>query len=134
MPSQPILVVPLNERAPRLYQTTLQAYAMGLQRNELLGNDQFTQYTEAVPEPLPVSNDYNIPLVGECTLPQVRQLAFDTLSAPAMSAECERIFSSCKKLITAERNKLRDDIIEATECLKGWWDAGLLEMPEVVEP
>src|SRR5271154_3919973 len=60
MPSQPILVVPLNERAPRLYQTTLQAYAMGLQRNELLGNDQFTQYTEAVAEPLPVSNDYNI--------------------------------------------------------------------------
>jgi hypothetical protein len=27
------------------------------------------------------------------------------------------IFSSCKKLITAERNKLGDDIIEATECL-----------------
>ena len=51
-----------------------------------------------------------------------------------MSAECERIFSSCKKLITAERNKLGDDIIEATECLKAWWDAGLLEMPEVVEP
>ena len=92
---------------------------MGLQRNELPGNDQFTQYTEAVAEPLPVSNDYNIYHWWEnAPFPQVQQLAFDTLSVPAMSAECERSFSSCKKLITAERNKLGDDIIEATECLK----------------
>ena len=108
---------------------------MGLQRNELPGNDQFTQYTEAVAEPLPVSNDYHIYYWWEnAPFPQVRQLAFDTFSVPEMSPECERIFSSWKKLITAEHNKLGDGIIEATECLKAWWDAGLLEMPEVVEP
>jgi hypothetical protein len=36
--------------------------------------------------------------------PQLRQLAFDTLSIPAMSAEIERVLSSAKKLLTPERN------------------------------
>jgi hypothetical protein len=30
--------------------------------------------------------------------------------------------SSAKKLITPERNALADTTIEATECLKAWWD------------
>jgi hypothetical protein len=37
--------------------------------------------------------------------------AFDTLAIPAMSAEYERAFSSTKKLITPERNRLAEDII-----------------------
>ena len=44
-----------------------------------------------------------------------------------MSAECERIFSSTKKLITPERNRLYEQIIEAFECLKNWWAQGLIE-------
>jgi hypothetical protein len=44
-----------------------------------------------------------------------------------MSAECERIFSSTKKLITPERNRLHEQIIEASECLKNWWDQGLIQ-------
>ena len=52
--------------------------------------------------------------------------ALDTLSIPAMSAECERVFSSAKKLITLERNALADDTIEACKCLKVWWDQGLI--------
>jgi hypothetical protein len=43
-----------------------------------------------------------------------------------MSAECERIFSSTKKLITPERNRMHEQIIEASECLKNWWDRGLI--------
>jgi hypothetical protein len=43
-----------------------------------------------------------------------------------MSAECERVFSSAKKLITPERNRLHEEIIEASECLKNWWDNGLI--------
>jgi hypothetical protein len=41
---------------------------------------------------------------------------------PAMSAECERVFSSTKKLITPERNRLAEEIIEASERLKNWWE------------
>jgi hypothetical protein len=44
-----------------------------------------------------------------------------------MSAECERVFSSAKKLITPERNGLHTEIIEASECLKNWWDRGLIK-------
>jgi hypothetical protein len=44
-----------------------------------------------------------------------------------MSTECERVFSSAKKLITPERNQLGEDIIEACECLKGWGKNSLVE-------
>jgi hypothetical protein len=44
-----------------------------------------------------------------------------------MSAECERVFSSAKKLITPERNRLTEEIIEASKCLKNWWDCGLTQ-------
>jgi hypothetical protein len=48
----------------------------------------------------------------------IHQWALDTLSCPATSCECERAFSSAKKLITPERVNLGDDISEALECLK----------------
>jgi hypothetical protein len=43
------------------------------------------------------------------------------LTLPALSAECERVFSSAKLLITASRNRLYPDIIEANECLGAWF-------------
>jgi hypothetical protein len=43
------------------------------------------------------------------------------LAIPMMSAECERVFSSAKHLITDSRNCLNPDIIEASECLKHWF-------------
>jgi hypothetical protein len=60
--------------------------------------------------------------------------AFDILAVPAMSAECERIFSSAKKLVSPERNRLHEQIIEASECLKNWWDRELIvQQPHVLE-
>ena len=47
-----------------------------------------------------------------------------------MSAECERVFSSTKKLLAPERSRLAPDIIETSECLKNWWDRGLIEQLE----
>jgi hypothetical protein len=43
------------------------------------------------------------------------------------SAEYERVFSSVKKMATAERNRLSEDIIQACECLEAWWDNGFTE-------
>ena len=43
------------------------------------------------------------------------------LALPVSSAECERIFSSAKLLITTSRNRLNLDIIEANECLRAWF-------------
>jgi hAT family C-terminal dimerisation region len=44
-------------------------------------------------------------------------MAFDILSIPAISAEIEHVFSRVKLTISLSRNRLSEDIIEATECL-----------------
>jgi hypothetical protein len=59
--------------------------------------------------------------------PTVAQYALDLLCYPVMSAECERVFSRAKLLISPNRNKLADDIIEASECLRIWWMRGIIE-------
>lgn len=41
-------------------------------------------------------------------------------SISAMSAECDRVFSRTKLLITDCRARMRDDIMEASECLRDW--------------
>jgi hypothetical protein len=46
-------------------------------------------------------------------LPQLSRLDGDIFSVPAISAECERVFSSAKLLILDRRNKLGADVIEA---------------------
>ena len=50
-----------------------------------------------------------------------------------MLVECERVFSSIKKLITPERNRLSKGSIEASECLKNWWDCRLITQQEGTE-
>ena|SRR2546421_11664476 len=74
------------------------------------------------------SNDFN-PLTwwndSKTAFPTLYQDALDVLSIPATSAECESLFSSAKKMITPERKRLQDDILEATECLRAWWVQGL---------
>jgi hypothetical protein len=47
-------------------------------------------------------------------------MGVELMSIPAMSDEPERLFSSAKLLISDLRNRLGDDIIEASECLKSW--------------
>jgi hypothetical protein len=73
-------------------------------------------------------------MAGPNDFPTLSQYALDILCCPAMSAECERVFSSTKKLITPERNALADDIIEACECLKAWWKNSLIEQQEGPKP
>ena len=50
--------------------------------------------------------------------PILAQLALDLLAIPVITAENERVFSSTGKLITADRNQLNKDSIEAVECLR----------------
>lgn len=56
---------------------------------------------------------------------QLAPMAYDILSVPAMSSEVERVFSGTKLTISPNRNRLSEDIIEATECLNRWFKAGL---------
>ena len=62
--------------------------------------------------------------------PRFSKMAFDLLSIPLMSAECERIFSMTKRFIPPDRNRLRDDIIEAMSSLKHWYKMDKAERAE----
>jgi hypothetical protein len=100
---------------------------MGLPQDDEV--NEFTKYNQDV---TPVSNLTTFNPIkwwdnAKTDFPTLHLWAFDTLVIPAMSAECERVFSSAKKLITPERNRLHKQIIEASECLKNWWDRGLLQ-------
>ena len=53
-------------------------------------------------------------------------MAFDVQSITAMSAECERVFSSGKLMLSQQRNRLREDAVEAAELLKAWESAGIV--------
>jgi hypothetical protein len=54
----------------------------------------------------------------------LHQMALDTLSIPAMATECERVFSSAKKLVSPHRCCIKEDLVEASvpESVVGLWD------------
>jgi hypothetical protein len=58
--------------------------------------------------------------------PVLSKMAFDLFSCPAMSAECERVFSQTKKVITDERNRLDSGTVAAIECQKHLLRTGML--------
>jgi hypothetical protein len=60
--------------------------------------------------------------------PQLAKMAYDFLAVPAMSAECERVFSSCAKITTAESSRLSEDILWHQEVLKNWQNRGAIQM------
>jgi hypothetical protein len=45
-------------------------------------------------------------------------MAYDLFAMPAVSSECERAFSSAKRLIAEQRYNLKTNIIEADQYLK----------------
>ena len=60
------------------------------------------------------------------SFPTLRQMALDTLSIPARSTECERVFSSSKELLSLQYCHIKEDLIEASECLKAWGDCRMI--------
>ena len=52
--------------------------------------------------------------------PNLARMAYDFLSIPAMSSECERTFSKCAKLTRQESSRLSGDILWHWECLANW--------------
>lgn len=52
--------------------------------------------------------------------PRLSHLALDILAIPAMAADCERVFSIAKLMITSQRHRLQDLTIEMMQLLKHW--------------
>lgn len=59
--------------------------------------------------------------------PRLATMAIDVLSAPAMSAEDERIFSATRRTIPWTRARLSGAVIEHLECVKHWQRTGLID-------
>jgi hypothetical protein len=57
--------------------------------------------------------------------PALSKLAIDVLSAFAMSADSESIFSGCRRTISWERARLGGKVIEHSECIKDWQRSGI---------
>jgi hypothetical protein len=62
---------------------------------------------------------------GEHLYPTFAIMAYDLFAMPVMSSECERAFSSAKKLMNEQRYNLKTDIIEADQCIKSWLKNGI---------
>ncbi|KID93531.1 transposase-like protein, partial [Metarhizium majus ARSEF 297] len=58
--------------------------------------------------------------------PVLYRMALDLFSIPGMSAECERLFSQTKKMITDERDQLSPEAVEADQLQKQWLSRGLV--------
>lgn len=86
--------------------------------------DHYEEYLTSNLRPLGPKENFDLIAYWEERLdsqPDLAQFALDVLAAPAMSDECERIFSSCKILLQPRRSRLAMDAIEANECLRHWY-------------
>ena len=114
--------------------------------------DPFIQSTQRIDNPLPAElgdewdawmaelpdpNDQYVTdpivywFVRQFKYSRLSQMALDTLTIPAMSAECERLFSAAGRLLNSSRSSL--DIVIASMCmaLRSWLRADNLHDEEV---
>lgn len=56
----------------------------------------------------------------ETQSPSLARMAWDMVAVPAMSAACERVFSSAKLLLPDRRLRMNEDMVDACECLRDW--------------
>ena len=99
-----------------------------------LCQDEYTRYCESPPHhDFEDVRDWWLAAQQQAIYPNLSKMALNLLSIPAMSAEPERLFSSCKITITDRRNKLSVKVIEALECLRSWYKVEAFELDEVVE-
>ena len=64
----------------------------------------------------------------EAKWPQLAKMAYDFLAVPAMSSECERVFSSVSKQTTAHASRLSGEMLWQQECLSNWQRRGAIRL------
>jgi len=79
--------------------------------------DQYAQYLDEPVSKIPIMEYWRS---KESEWPQLATMAFDFLAVPAMSSECERVFSSCAKQTTPESSRLTGRLLWHQECLNNW--------------
>lgn len=61
------------------------------------------------------------------TYPRLSEMALDFLLVQPMSAECERLFSSSKQMVTDVRRNLESEMISMCQCLRSWYRSGIVQ-------
>ncbi len=83
--------------------------------------DEYQEYIKA--PPVPCDNPLEWWGARRTEFPILSQMALDVLSIPLMSAECERVFSAAKILVSDRRSSLSEQVIEASMVLRYWLKA-----------
>jgi hypothetical protein len=100
-----------------------------LKRPTTTPGDQFDQYVHGPATQFAGRNDTDLLYWWHSgNFPQLRQMAFDVLSIPAMSSEIERQFSHSKRMITSDRNRINAQTLEMSELLRDWWKKDLISL------
>lgn len=60
--------------------------------------------------------------------PRLSRMAINLFSVPAMSSEPERIFSLTGQIVSAQRGRLKADLIGAVQCISSWERRGIIRM------
>jgi hypothetical protein len=89
--------------------------------------DQYTQYLEEPVSNMPIMQYWRS---KEPEWPQLASMAFDFLAVPAMSSECERVFSSCAKQTTPESSRLTGRMLWHQECVNNWQRRGAIQISQ----
>ena len=120
-------VKPQSITEPERQQHIMEAFLLGPHHTKKA--DEFHQYLNEPRVHISDIKAFNLIAWWDASrteYPTLSQYVLDTLTIPATATECERTFSSAKKLVTPERNRLGDDVIEASECLKAWFDSDMI--------
>lgn len=82
--------------------------------------DEFDHFVRG--DPLPIDNPLQwwLEAQQQRQYPNLAQMAIDVLSVNPMSAESERVFSSCRRAIPWDRVQISAEHVEMVECLKSW--------------
>ena len=84
------------------------------------GDDEYERY---IKERLEIVEDpiaWWLQPMQQHKYPNLSKMAINMLSIPAMSADSERLFSSCGLTLEDRRNRIGPVLLEALECLKSW--------------
>ena len=90
--------------------------------------DEFDRFINSLPHSIDILVlDWWQEASQQRAYPRLAVMAIEVLSAVAMSAESERVFSSTRRIVSWLRARLESYIIQRLECLKYWQASGLLE-------
>ena len=105
-------------KVPSIYDSLRKSLDITSRKQEQ--GDEFERYIHATPHPLDGISALEWWEIHRLEFPRLSCLARDILSIPAMSDEPERIFSSSRRVLSWDRARLGDKVLEHLTCIKHW--------------